>query len=125
MTKSAQENPEDKSLIDKLLGSLEKDGTHPEFPVKKFVNLADWTHLPWSELSFELPALVVYGLDAQGEPPAVGVVFAVGNSIDGTEILAVSKSGEETCCHPAALSPEGKRPAYLLVKKHLSLAGAP
>lgn len=125
MTKTAQENPEDKSLLEKLLGGLEKDGTHPEFPVKKFVDLADWTHLPWSELSFELPALVVYGLAGQGEPPAVGVVFAMANSLGGTEILAVSKNGEGTRCHPAALSPEGKRPAYLLVKKHLSLAGAP
>lgn len=125
MKKSAQENPEDKNLLEKLLGSLEKNGTHPDFPVKKFVNLADWTHLPWSELSFELPALVVYGLDERGGPPAVGVVFAVGNSVEGTEILAVSKNGEETRCHPAGLSPEGKRPAYLLVKKHLSLAGAP
>jgi hypothetical protein len=69
--------------------------------------------------------LVVYGLDGQGETPAVGVVFAVANSLGGTEILAVSKKGEETRCHPAALSPEGKRPTYLLVKKHLSLASAP
>ena len=125
MTKTAQDDSQDRSLLEKLLGSLEKDGTHPEFPVKKFVNLADWTRLPWSELSFDLPALVVYGLEGQGEPPAVGVVFAIGNSLDGTEILAVSKSGEETRCHPAGLSPEGKRPAYLLVKKHLSLASAP
>lgn len=125
MSKSCQKDPEDKNLIDQLLGSVGKDGTHPDFPVKKFVNLADWTHLPWSELSFDLPALVVYGLDGQGEPPAVGVVFAVGNSLEGTEILAISKSGEETRCHPACLSPEGKHPSYLLVKKHVSLAAAP
>ena len=125
MKKSAPAMPENKNSLDKLLESLGKDGTHPEYPVKKFVNLADWTRLPWSELSFELPALVVYGLEDQGEPPAVGVVFAVRNSIDGTEILAVSKKGEETRCHPAGLSPEGKPASYLLVKKHLSLAGAP
>jgi hypothetical protein len=125
MNKNCQKDPEDKNLIDQLLGCVVKDGTHPDFPVKKFVNLADWTRLPWSELSFDLPALVVYGLDGQGEPPAVGVVFAVGNSVDGTEILAISKSGEGTCCHPAGLSPEGKHPSYLLVKKHLSLAAAP
>ena len=125
MKKSAPAIPEDKNPLDKLLGSLGKDGTHPEFPIKKFVNLTDWTRLPWSELSFELPALVVYGLEDQGEPPAVGVVFAVGNSLEGTQILAVSKKGEETCCHPAGLSPEGKPASYLLVKKHLSLADAP
>ncbi len=125
MKKTAAAPPEDKSLLDGLLDSLDKDGTHPDFPVKKFVNLADWTRLPWSELSFDLPALVVYGLDEMGEPPAVGVVFAVGHSIDGTEILAVSKKGEETCCHSAAVSPAGKHPAYLLVKKHVSLAAAP
>jgi hypothetical protein len=125
MKKCAQGNGEDKVLLENLLGRLGNDGTHPDFPVKKFVNLADWTRLPWSELSFDLPALVVYGLAGQGEPPAVGVVFAVGNSLEGTEILAVSKKGEETRCHPAGLSPEGKRPAYLLVKKHLSLASAP
>ncbi len=125
MKKSAPVIPEEKHPLDQLLGGLGKDGTHPDFPVKKFVNLADWTRLPWSELSFELPALVVYGLEDQGEPPAVGVVFAVRNSIDGTEILAVSKKGDETRCHPAGLSPEGKPASYLLVKKHLSLAGAP
>lgn len=125
MTKKGQQPVADTNLIDMALGSLEKDGTHPDFPVKKFVNLADWTRLPWSELSFDLPALVVYGLEGQGEPPAVGVVFAVGNSVDGTEILAISKAGEGTCCHPAAVSPEGRHPAYLLVKKHVPLASAP
>jgi len=121
MKKSAPPQPGDRNLLDAVLG---RDGTHPDFPVKKFVNLADWGRLPWSELSFDLPALVVYGLD-QDEPPDVGVVFAVGNTLDGTEILAMSKSGGETCCHPAGRSPEGKPASYLLVKKHLSLAAAP
>ncbi len=125
MKNCPQVNRGDQVLLDDLLGNLGKDGTHPDFPVKRFVNIADWARLPWSELSFDLPALVVYGLDGQAEPAAVGVVFAVSNSIEGTEILAVSKSGEETRCHAAGLSPEGKRPAYLLVKKHLSLTSAP
>lgn len=125
MKRSVPRNSENQELIGTLLDSLNKDGTHPDFPVKKFVNLADWTRLPWSELSFELPALVVYGLAEAGEPPAVGVVFAVGNSLDGTRIMAVSRHAGETRCHSAELSPEGRRPAYLLVKKHVPLASAP
>jgi hypothetical protein len=113
------------SPLEGILGDFRRDGTHPDFPVKKFADLADWTRLPWSELAFELPALVVYGPDAGCEPPAVAVVFAVSHTVEGTEMLAVSRKGRETLCHRAEVSPEGKQPAYLLVKAHLPLADAP
>jgi hypothetical protein len=125
MSQKIQDNPPEGNSMESILNDFQADGTHPDFPVKKFLNLADWTRLPWSELAFELPALVVYGLDERGEPPAVGVVFAMSHTVEGTEIMAMSKQGGETLCHRAELSPEGKQPSYLLVKKHLPLAGAP
>lgn len=125
MSQRVREKSNDGDPLEKVLGGLRDDGTHPDFPVKKFVNLADWTRLPWSELAFDLPALVVYGLDSPGEPPAVGVVFALSHSVDGTQILAVSRYSGETRCHSAGLSPAGRPPAYLLVKRHLPPAGAP
>lgn len=125
MSKIVQENPDEKDPLEKLLSDFRTDGTHPDFPVKKFLNLADWTRLPWSELAFDLPALVVYGLDSLGEPPAIGVVFALSHTVEGTEILAMSRYSGETTCHRAELSPAGKQPAYLLVKRHLPPAGAP
>jgi hypothetical protein len=125
MSKRIQRNPADGDSVSEILSGFQPDGTHPDFPVRRFLNLADWTRLPWSELAFELPALVVYGLDETGEPPAVGVVFAISHTVEGTEILVMSKRGGETLCHRADLSPGGKRPSYLLVKKHLTLADAP
>lgn len=112
-------------MLETILEEIRKDGTHPDFPVKKAWNEVNWSRLPWSELVFDLPALVVYRIESANESPAVGVVFALGQTLEGTEVLVVSRHAGEMKCHRLELSPGGRQPAYLLVKEHLSLAGAP
>jgi len=115
----------EKDVLDDLLEKLHPDGTHPEFPVRKVVQPEAWGRIPWSELAFELPALVVYGADEENVKRSVGLVIALSHGVAGTGILVRSKHHGETICHPVEASPSGLKPAYLLLKKHLPMAGIP
>jgi hypothetical protein len=55
----------------------------------------------------------------------MGIVFALGHTVEGTEMLVISKHRGETICHRVELAPAGRQPDYLLVKKHLPLGGVP
>jgi len=115
----------EKDILDQLQEEFNPDGTHPDFPERKFFQLGGWERIPWSDLAFELPALAVYGPAGENVKPVVGVVIALSHWIGGTRILVRSKYNNETICHPIAESPSGLKPSYLLVKKHLPMAGIP
>lgn len=114
-----------KDFLDDIQEGLNPDGTHPAFPVQKFFSTNDWCHLPWSELAFDLPALVVYEEKEKASKCVVGLVIALCHRIDGTQILVQSKHNGEIICHPIERSPSGLQPTYLLLKKHLPTAGLP
>jgi len=114
-----------KDILDELQEEFNRDGTHPDFPVQKFFHREDWAKVPWSELAFDLPALAVYGSAGENGKQVVGMVIALSHWIGGTRILVRSKHNGEILCHPIEESPAGLKPAYLLVKKHLPLAGMP
>lgn len=115
----------EKDLLDHLQEELGQDGTHPGFPVRKFFRLQDWSRVPWSDLAFDLPALVVYGQREESSKPVVGVVIALSHHLGGTQILVRSKYNGEIICHSIEKSPAGLKPSYLLVKKHLPMTGLP
>jgi hypothetical protein len=125
MAINVKELKEEGDMLETFLRGIREDGTHPDFPVKKFGEKTDWNRLPWSELAFDLPALVVYRQSDEDERPAMGVVFALSQTLEGTEVLVISRYEGEMKCHRLELSPGGRQPAYLLVKEHLSLAGVP
>jgi len=112
-------------MLDKLLEGLKKDGTHPDFPIKKNLRGLIPGRIPWSELAFEVPALVVYDLGQGGRTPEVGVVISLSHSIDGTGIQVMSRHNGEIICHPVDRSPSGGTPHYLLLKKHIPMTNVP
>jgi len=112
-------------ILDHLEVELEKDGTHPDFPERRFFPPDGWGRLAWSDLAFELPALVVYETAGEGGKAVVGMVIALSHRLGETGILVRSKHNGETNCHWIAESPSGLKPAYLLVKKHVPMAGIP
>jgi len=111
--------------LDHLHEELDPEGAHPDFPVRKFFGREDWARLPWSDLAFDLPALVVYGQGEKNVKPVVGEVIALSHWVGGTRILVRSKHQGEVVCHPIEDSPSGLKPSYLLLKKHLPMAGIP
>jgi hypothetical protein len=121
MTEHGGEN----DILDDLQEELDQDGTHPDFPVRKFFQLEDWSRVPWSDLAFDLPALAVYGQGGRNAKPVVGMVIALSHWVGGTRILVRSKHNGEIMCHPIEESPSGLKPAYLLLKNHLPMAGMP
>lgn len=112
-------------LLDSLQEELRQDGTHPAFPVQKFFAGEDWSQIPWSELAFDLPALVVYGQREHGSRPVVGVVIALSHQLGRTQILVQSKDNGKMVCHPIEKSPSGLKPSHLLLKRHLPMSGLP
>jgi len=115
----------EKDILDHLQEELELDGTHPDFPVRKFFHQEDWARVPWSDLAFDLPALAVYGQGGENANPVVGMVIALSHLVGGTRILVRSKHDGEIMCHSIEEAPSGLKPAYLLLKKHLPMAGMP
>jgi len=115
----------EKDLLDVLQEELSQDGTHPGFPVQKFFSEEDWTRLPWSDLDFDLPALVVYGQKEAGASPIVGLVIALSHQVGRVHILVRSKYNGEIICHAVEASPSGLKPSYLLVKEHIPMSGLP
>jgi len=115
----------EKDILDELREKFNQDGTHPDFPERKFCPWEDWAKVPWSELAFDLPALAVYAPAEESTKPVVGVVIALSHWVGGTRILVRSKHKGEILCHPIEESPSGLKPCYLLVKKHLPMAGIP
>lgn len=115
----------EKDHWDDLQEELNKDGTHPESPVRKSFHQEDWGQLPWSDLAFDLPALVVYGQREESSKPAVGLVIALSHQLGRTRILVRSKYNGQIILHPIEESPWGLKPSYLLLKKHLPMTGLP
>jgi hypothetical protein len=114
-----------KDILDYLQEEFNQDGTHPDFPERKVFQLGGWERIPWSDLAFDLPALAVYGQGGENTKPVVGVVIALSHWVGGTRILVRTKHNGEMICHPIEESPTGLMPSYLLVKKHLPMAGIP
>ncbi len=112
-------------LLDLLQEEVNEDGTHPGFPVQKFFDLKDWSRVLWSELAFDLPALVIYGQKEEGSKPVVGLVIALSHQSGKTKFLVRSKHNGQTVCHSIEESPSGLKPSYLLLKKHLPMSGLP
>jgi hypothetical protein len=112
-------------VLDYLQAGFKKDGTHPDFPERIVFRLEDWGKIPWSDLAFDLPALAVYSQGGETDRFIVGMVIALSHWVGGTRIMVRSKHNGETICHPIDESPEGLRPDYLLIKKHLPMAGIP
>lgn len=120
----SQEKTE-KDILESLLEGFNPEGTHPEFPVRKDFEPGAWGRIPWSELAIELPALVVYEAEETKVMPGVGLVVALSHGVSGTEILVRSKHNGENVLHPLEAPPSGLKPAYLLVKNHIPMAGIP
>jgi hypothetical protein len=119
------ENKGEKDILDRLQEELNQDGTHPDFPERRFFRQEDWARVPWSDLAFELPALAVYSPVGENAKPVIGVVIALSHTVGGTRILIRSRHNGEIRCHPIEESPSGLKPSYLLVKEHLPMAGIP
>ncbi len=60
-------------------------------------------------------------INEKGEIIHLGIVFALSNSVDGVYIHVMSKYDGKAKCHQIEESPSGKRPAYLLMKKHYTM----
>jgi hypothetical protein len=112
-------------ILDDLQTRIKEDGTHPDFPERKVFPAENWERIPWSDLVFDLPALAVYGQSGEAHKPIIGMVIALSHWVGGTRILVRSKHNGEMVCHPIDESPSGLKPSYLLVKKHLPMAGVP
>ncbi len=112
-------------FLDDIQEGLKADGTHPDFPVQKFFPGNDWRQIPWSELAFDLPALVVYEEKENSSNRVVGLIIALCHRVDGTRILVLSKLEGKTLCHSIEQSPSQFKPAYLLLKEHVPMAGLP
>ncbi len=112
-------------ILDRLREEFLPDGTHPDFPVRKFSPSENWRRIPWSELAIELPALAVYGAAGEQAQPAIGVVVALCHAVGETRILVRSRHNGRTVCHLIEESPSGLKPSFLLLKRHLPPAGCP
>lgn len=112
-------------MLDELLEGLKKDGTHPDFPVRKSLSGLSSGRIPWSEMAFEIPALVIYERGPEGRFPHAGVVISLRHSIDGTGIQVLSKHNGEVMCHPLERPPMGGVPHYLLLKKQIPMTSVP
>ena len=110
-----------KSQFKKILDGFNEDGTHPDYPLQKVYNMEELSKRGGSNLMFDLPALVVYEQNEDGKIFHIGVIFALDNSVDGVHIHVMSEYEGEVKYHPIEESPSGKRPAYLLTKKHLTM----
>ncbi len=120
--------PKKRMLLDFLEEKLRPDGTHPDFPQQKFFREQDWAKIPWSDLVFDLPALVVYEQkepNARPAKPALGLVIALSHQVGKTELLVLSKHDGKIICHPAEKAPSGLKPSYLLLRKHVPMTGLP
>lgn len=115
----------DKDKFEKILDGFNNDGTHPDFPVQKVYYGEDLSKMTSSDLMFDLPALVVYEQNEGGKILHVGIVFALSQRVDGPCIHVISKYNGKIICHSIEESPSGKQPAYLLVKKHLTMCSPP
>lgn len=115
----------DKIQFKKILDGFNEDGTHPDYPLQKVYNVEELSRRGGSNPMFDLPALVVYEQDEYGKISHIGVVFALGNSVDGVRIHVMSEYEGKVKCHPIEESPSGKRPAYLLTKRHVTMKNVP
>jgi hypothetical protein len=115
----------EKDKFEKILDGFSKDGTHPDFPVQRTFLGVELTKTERSNLMFDLPALVVYEQNENGEIVHVGIVFALSSRVDGVCIHVMSKYDGKIICHQIEESPSGKQPAYLLVKEHCTMKNVP
>ncbi len=99
------------------------DGTHPDFPEKRYLDVENIDRILWSDLLFDLPALAVYRAEGKDAEPVVGMVIALCHELRGTRILVRSSHNGRTLCHPIEESPSGLKLAYLLVKRHAPMCG--
>lgn len=115
----------EKDKFEKILDRFKKDGTHPEYPIQKVYHGEEFSKMAASNLTFDLPALVVYEQNEDDKTPHIGIVFALSSCINGVCIQVMSKYKGEVKCHPIEESPSGEQPAYLLMKKHYTMNNVP
>jgi hypothetical protein len=115
----------EKDKFEKILDGFKKDGTHPEYPIQKVYHGEEFSKIAASNLMFDLPALVVYEQNEDGEILHLGIVFALSHRVDGTRIHVMSKYNGKIICHQIEESPSGKQPSYLLVKEHFTMSSVP
>ncbi|HEX9901740.1 MAG TPA: hypothetical protein VGB72_02640 [Acidobacteriota bacterium] len=109
----------------KILEGFSKDGTHPDYPVQKAFDLEEMSQKGGSHLLIDLPALVVYEQEEGSPRPDRGVIFLVGYGVDGGWVRVMSEYQGQVRCHSLDKSPSGKKPAYLLLKKHCPMKNVP
>ncbi len=114
-----------KSRFKEILDGFNRDGTHPDYPVQRVYNREELGKIGGSNLTLDLPALVVYEQKEDSKIPHIGIVFALANSVDGVRIQVISECEGEVMCHALEECPSGNKPAYLLMKKHLMMKNVP
>lgn len=104
--------------FEKILEGFNKDGTHQDFPQKKVYREGELIGRECSSLTFDLPALVVYDRDEDGESVHFGIVYALSHRVDRFCVQVISKHSGHVVSHLIEESPSAKKPKYLLLKKH-------
>lgn len=104
--------------FEKILEGFKKDGTHQDFPQKKVFKEEELSGREHSSFAFDLPALVVYDRDEDGESVHFGIVYALSHRIDRFCIQVMSKHSGHVISHLIEESPSAKKPKYLLLKQH-------